>query len=1071
MPVLFTVTVFASALLLFLVQPMVGKMVLPYVGGSSAVWNTCMVFFQALLLGGYWYAHKLTSLKDQKKQVAVHLCVFAVAVAVLAAAHFLTPDGSALSVVKRLAPRGTAVPFFPLVLMLAVAVGIPFFVVSTSAPLLQRWFTATGHPSSRDPYFLYAASNAGSLLSLLGYLVFVEPHFRLAEQTWLFAGGFLLLLLAVAACGRATLDPVRPPGKPSADAPRAAAAPAAWRKWKWAALGFVPSSLMLGITTKMTTDVGSFPLLWLIPLALYLVTFIIAFGKMPGWFRLVLVNLTPVVTLLLVFVETSGVKLSDFGQAVLHVSNFFLLSLLMHGELAHDRPDPKFLTNYFLWISFGGVLGGLFNALLAPLAFPQLYEYHIAIVIGCLLLPAVSAAVGRPDPAKTAAGAADGDSKADDQWLLSRLLDFVVPVLMIAAAAGLVWLDSWARVKVATAWTAEALTAVFARGGWRLVVEPGTVMQFAVFAPPCMLCFLFIDRPLRFGLCVLAVLFVHHYREANQAGVKMSYRSPYGILRIDEGPDRSEQLYMPATEGTVRADDGAVTKGSVPTGYPVGPLMRSLSHGTTLHGRQFAEDFELPTLRDQVRVLGAFSGLEALVLHRAPEVWDHSKDPLTYYHRTGPVGAILREGFRRKRLPRVGMVGLGTGSAAAYAEAGQTMTFYEIDRAVKDMIESGDELGPQLLGKMAELKAVGEKEIRRTTADGRPTDADESKRLETIERSVREYDVALAEPVRGLLRAGGKIDAVLAAIDRTGVALAPRVRRMIAGGSRSFTYVTDARKRGAEVEIVLGDARLTLEEQPDRRYDLLLIDAFSSDSIPTHLLTVEAVRMYRDRLAANGLLALHVSNRHLRLEPVVQAIADELGMVCRLYADDNDAPPGKTPSSWVVLARNDKELGEAFLNPPPPAGSYRKDGDPLPLTWRPILPDARIPAWTDDYMDVLRVTRFAELQAVRRWFGLHIPVKNWEDKTKFVDRQYRKPPADRLYGFSSLTPDLRAVSVELDRVMARKARLKADELAKPPDERRFTLELTNPDKDTVSDRLDDEIERLEELDAAAKRKP
>ena len=197
MRALFAITLFCSASLLFLVQPMAGKMVLPFLGGSPAVWNTCMVFFQAVLLLGYLYAHKLTSLPGQVVQFRVHLGVLAAGVLTLVVGSRLTPDSSALPVLSSLAPTGDGFPVLNVLAMLAVAVGVPFFAVSTSAPLLQKWFAATGHPSAKDPYFLYAASNAGSLLVLLGYPLLAEPLLRVREQTWVFAGGFVLLLALV----------------------------------------------------------------------------------------------------------------------------------------------------------------------------------------------------------------------------------------------------------------------------------------------------------------------------------------------------------------------------------------------------------------------------------------------------------------------------------------------------------------------------------------------------------------------------------------------------------------------------------------------------------------------------------------------------------------------------------------------------------------------------------------------------------------------------------------------------------------------------------------------------------
>jgi len=415
-PALFALTMFLSATLLFMVQPMVGKMVLPHVGGNPAVWNTCMVFFQALLLLGYWYAHKLTGLRSQAKQVAIHIGVLTIGGAVLAVAALLTPGHSAVPILKSLAPEGGSLPFFAVISMLAVAIGLPFLAVSTSAPLLQRWFTATAHPSAKDPYFLYAASNAGSLISLLGYPLFTEPTFHTVQQTWLFAGGFLFLIGLSIQCGRAAMNPLRPAGKELPEAP--VAEPRLGQKLRWLGRAFVPSSLMLGVTTHMTTDVGSVPLLWVIPLALYLLTFIIAFARTPAWYKLILGNAAPVAMLLLIFTMVAKYDVvSHFLMLAMHLTAYFLLALLMHTELANDRPHPKFLTNYFLWISFGGVLGGLFNAIVAPLLFPQAFEYPIAIAIGCMLIPAAKRVPAEP-----------GAESSVDSAGIALFLDILIPI-------------------------------------------------------------------------------------------------------------------------------------------------------------------------------------------------------------------------------------------------------------------------------------------------------------------------------------------------------------------------------------------------------------------------------------------------------------------------------------------------------------------------------------------------------------------------------------------------------------------------------------------------------------------
>jgi len=885
-PFLFAFTMFLSATLLFMVQPMVGKMVLPHVGGSPAVWNTCMVFFQSLLLLGYLYAHKLASQPSQKTQVKIHLAVLASAAAVMGVASMFTTDGATVPIVKSLAPSGGGFPFFEVMAMLAISIAVPFFAVSTSAPLLQRWFAVTGHPSAKDPYFLYAASNAGSLISLLGYPLLMEPSLRVLHQTWLWAGGFVFLVFATWQCGRASLNPVLPAVNSSgvtASQDIDVAEPTNSRKFFWLLRAFVPSSLMLGVTTYMTTDIASVPLLWVIPLALYLLTFIIAFAQMPWWYRPFIANAAPVVVLLLVFVLISGV-LDDRGREdvsispmllklSLHLSAYFLLSLLMHSELAHERPAAKYLTGYFLWISLGGVCGGLFNALLAPLVFKHPYEYPIAIALGCMLVPVLE--ILKPASELTEA------EKSRRGWAV--LFDFLIPAIMIAFIALMIW----------------ASGRDFFNSACKMIVDQlhlgmATVKPFIVYAPICLICFLFIDRPLRFGLCVFAILGANEYRYSNADITCKTLRSYFGIVRIDRNPESFSSAYASMLKPS-EVGPWAV--------YEVAD-MTSMSHGTTLHGKQFHSRFRVtndaksirefnedmkanralleskttdaglpPALTDDLRLLTAFDPWQAATLIAAKNAWDPTQDPLTYYHRTGPVGLIMAEAFRRKKLPEIGMVGLGTGSVAAYAQPGQTFNFYEIDSKVRDMVLGG------------------------------------------------EY----------------------------------------------FTYVNTAKKRRANIDIIMGDARLMLERDPaDRKYDLLLIDAFSSDSIPVHLLTVESLKLYQQRLKPGGIFAMHISNVYLRLEPVVAAIAKQNGLACRVLNDREQYHPGKTASSWVILAENEETLGKAFTDPDDVPGTTTKPD------WRPLDYQPMVKPWTDDYQDMLMVLGIKEVQAVRRWFGLPV---------------------------------------------------------------------------------------------------
>jgi hypothetical protein len=311
LPVLYAVTLFTGAATLFLVQPLVGKLLLPLVGGSPGVWNTCMVFFQAVLLAGYLYAHRATNTLGVRRQALFHVVVLLTVLIAFRAA--VANTGSPVPVVASLIPEDQDYPIFGLVALLAVAVGIPFFVLSTSSPLLQRWFAASGHPSARDPYFLYAASNAGSLVGLLGYPLLIEPRLTLAEQQWLFAWAVVGYAVLTTACVVAVVRNAGPAPAPkehgeiTADLDTAlrkpmTAAPTAGRVVRWVFLSALPSSLLLGVTTHVSTNLAPVPLLWVVPLALYLVSFILVFARWPDGLHAGVGHLTPV---LLLFVALS----------------------------------------------------------------------------------------------------------------------------------------------------------------------------------------------------------------------------------------------------------------------------------------------------------------------------------------------------------------------------------------------------------------------------------------------------------------------------------------------------------------------------------------------------------------------------------------------------------------------------------------------------------------------------------------------------------------------------------------------------------------------------------------------
>lgn len=562
MLLLYALTIFVSATLLFLVQPMVGKMLLPLLGGTPAVWNTCMVFFQAVLLAGYSYAHASTSWLGVRRQAVVQLLLLPAPFLVLPL--HIGADGLAVG----------GAPALTVLLVLSLSVGLPFFVLSTSAPVLQKWFADSGHPSARDPYFLYGASNLGSMLALLSYPLLVEPNLSLRgaenssiSQTHLWMLGYGVLCVLYLCCAVALW---RSAGTPAQEAAQATPEPAVTgqRRLRWVLLAFVPSSLLLGSTTYLTTDVAAIPLLWVVPLAVYLLSFILVFGRMPAGAQRLFVRLQPFVILAALLVTIAGLLVWFWVGILLHLTLLFVVSMACHGEMARDRPGTGRLTEFYLLMSLGGVLGGAFNGLLAPVLFPTLLEYQLVMVLACLLAPPLD-------------GAADAGPVPPLKLIGVPLLLFVL-CLQVFQFSG-----------------APALAVA-------LVV-----------------CCVYLRQPVRFGLCVGAVVLAGLLIGLTQKNLTHQ-RSFFGALRV-RLTDQWE-------------------------GQPAPHPLRVLEHGTTRHGLQWVSDD--PALRGE---------------------------PLAYYHRQGPLGQVFAAVAGRDAGWRIGVVGLGAGAIAAYGKPGQTITFYEID--------------------------------------------------------------------------------------------------------------------------------------------------------------------------------------------------------------------------------------------------------------------------------------------------------------------------------------------------------------------------------------------------------
>jgi SAM-dependent methyltransferase len=524
MLLLFSSTLFLSAALMFAVQPMYGRMVLPLLGGSPSVWNTVMVFYQVTLLVGYGYAHALS--RRGPRWGTVHLALLAIAFTVLP-----------LRLRAEQTPPPGGDPVAWLLLTMASTVALPFLLLSTSGPLLQRWFAHTGHAHARDPYFLYAASNVGSMVGLLAYPFLLEPRWTLQEQSRGWTAGYIALLLMIGACALvarrglashaatavAAVAPV-----PSSDRPVTAR-----RRIHWMILAFAPSSLMLGVTTHLSTDLVAVPLLWVVPLAVYLLTFILAFAGRALIPTGLLSRLQVFAALGVLIVLVSHASEPLWFVAGIHLLALFALALSCHSVLARSRPGVSHLTEFYVWVAAGGALGGAFNALIAPVVFDSVIEYPLALMIACALAPvwpALRAARKGTDalPIETD----DAPSSVASRGAMGR--DLVVALTFTASTAAIVLLvrsfgHEWLRTEFV------------------LLVALLTLPLFALRR-----------RPIRFGLALGGVILMAPLASDSGRSTLHAERGFFGIHRVQ----------------ALRTNEGR---------------MHRLVHGTTLHGMQWVE--------------------------------------------------------------------------------------------------------------------------------------------------------------------------------------------------------------------------------------------------------------------------------------------------------------------------------------------------------------------------------------------------------------------------------------------------------------------------------------------------
>jgi SAM-dependent methyltransferase len=671
----FALTIFVSAFLLFQVQPLIAKQVVPWFGGSAAVWTTCMLFFQIALLLGYSYAHLLTSRLSARQQMFVHiglLCLSLASLPIIPASWWK--------------PSGGEDPLFRILGLLFATIGLPYFLLSSTSPLLQAWMARSG--SGTIPYRFFALSNLGSMLALLSYPVLVEPSLTGKEQAWSWSSGYFIFIVLCAFTAFRSAKSAVPIA--TADSP----SPSASQYLIWVSLSASASALLLSVTNHISENVASIPFLWVVPLALYLLTFILCFEGSIWYQRTLFLPLFAVAIGTLAWGVGKGLADLTFVQQIaIYAACLFVCCMVCHGELARTKPPARHLTGFYLMVSVGGAIGGLFVAFLAPYLFNAFYEFPIAIATAAL---AVLAVYFKNE-------SIPNSLKSPRQW----------------------------------AWLASFFLAAYL----------GTYLYGAV-------------------------------RDSARGAVYLG-RNFYGALLVSD------------------------------SGKALDPdALRYLTHGTIDHGEQFL---------DAAR----------------------RREPITYFGHDSGIGRAIDE-LRPHGPIKAGVIGLGTGTIAAYARPFDSYLYYEINPMVVDIAH------------------------------------------------------------------------------------------------KYFHYLDDS---PTKIDVALGDARLTLERTAPSNFDLFVVDAFSSDAIPVHLLTNEAFHLYWKHLKPDAILAIHISNRYLDLGPVVNQEAAALGKRAMLISGNEDLSSETFASDWVIVTSRQSAI------------------DHLSQFSTSIDKKPKLRMWTDDYSNLWQILR------------------------------------------------------------------------------------------------------------------
>ncbi len=804
--ILFCLTLFASAGLMFALQPMVAKTILPILGGSPMVWAVSAVCFQGLLLFGYSYSHLLTRLHSFRLQAWVHVILL------VAVALSLPLDLRGELEQVQLPEDVLASPADWLVSLLVSEVGIIFFLLSTTAPLLQRWFSALPSMQGRNPYPLYALSNTGNVLGMALYILWMEPHFALSAQfaSWSAVAGGLLCLLAVC-CMVATraehgiLYRAEHPDQ-EAGAPK----PPVRRQLYWLILSFTPSALLLSTTKHLTTEIAPMPLLWVLPLSLYLISYMLTFTDRPllSLKRCLSLQIIFSVPLLYVF-YAGGHQQGGLMLMIWHLLAFIVHAVVCHRLLYQSRPCVTHLTRFYLVLSLGGVMGGFFVTFIAPQLFTIPVEYPLLIGLALMLRPAVN----------MGAAQAEESTKLTEREEEKPRRSSVIPENPTMPA----WAYGW--------WMPILLLVVMGGGPLLLGLSAlESIWHYIVLLSANILAikYLFDLTPLprRQGVTYMAIAL---------AGLMLSYATAPWLA--------ADRNFFGALKVTA-------------IGEPDGHRVHQLVHGVTVHGAQR---------------LGAMT-------------------PLNYYHPGGPLGDVLCS---------LSLTDVTVQELRSYKDRVHATLRHDED-VQSDVIDYG-------LGNHLPL----------CPASSQP------------------------RAIAGLGMGVGSLAAYMQPQDRLDFyEINPAVIRL-AQDRTLFTFLSDMQ---GDLSLITGDARLKVQEAYDAAYDAIIVDVFNSDAIPVHLMTVEALALYRQKLAPGGVIALHLSNRYVDLRPVIASALEDLGMVgVWRFDQDQQADPQKQPSLWALVA-DDRATMDRFLEAYP--------------AWFPLQTDPSISAWTDDHASLVPVLKF-----------------------------------------------------------------------------------------------------------------